>query len=234
MNVDSHGDMISAEIILGSMDRLPERRGRVSMSKAFDRLAPHYDRWIGRFMSNRMDRMAELLSCSPGEIVLDLGGGTGLLARRLVGRCTEVHLLDESRPMLEQVHDRKILKQIGCATKTPYEDDSFDAIILSDVFHHVRLQEALLDEILRLLKPGGRLLVNEVDLDRFLGRLLARMENSFFVRVYPTGYECFCECMSQRGFRLTRSYRDAWSFIGLWRLEAGSPGGGSMPHPEFP
>ena len=73
------------------------------MEKAFDRVAPFYDRWIGRFMSGRMERMVSMLACSPDEVVLDLGGGTGLLSRRLVSRCKEVHLLDESPAMVRQV-----------------------------------------------------------------------------------------------------------------------------------
>lgn len=191
------------------------------VEKPFDRLAPHYERWVGRFMSSRMDRMADLLSCSPEEVILDLGGGTGLLARRLVERCGEVHLLDESLRMVEQVRQEKIITQVGCGTKAPYPDRFFDAVILSDVFHHVHEQDLLLDEVHRILKPGGRLLVNEVDLERFLGRMVGRLENLFFTRVFPTGFQNLSDRLESRGFQIVTKLRDSWSFIGLWKLAPG-------------
>ena len=191
------------------------------MEKPFDRLAPHYDRLIGRFMSSRMDRMADLLSCAPEEVVLDLGGGTGLLARRLVGRCGEIHLLDESPRMLEQVRQEKIITKVGSGTKAPYPDRFFDAVILSDVLHHVHEQDLLLDEVRRMLKPGGRLLVNEVDLERFLGRMVGRIENLFFTRVFPTGFQNLSDRLESRGFQVVAELRDCWSFIGLWKLVPG-------------
>jgi demethylmenaquinone methyltransferase/2-methoxy-6-polyprenyl-1,4-benzoquinol methylase len=204
------------------------------MGKPFDRVAPYYDRWIGRFMSDRMDRMADFLSCSPDEIVLDLGGGTGLIARRLLDRCGEVHLLDESSQMIGQVRQEKIKTRVGCGTETPYPDQFFDAIVLSDVFHHIREQDLLLDEVARLLKPGGRLLVNEVDLDRVWGRIIGRLENLIFTQVFPTGFQSFCSRLEERGFRLAGEIRDSWSFIGLWKLEEPSLGGFPMSHSKFP
>lgn len=189
------------------------------MEKAFDRLASHYDRWIGSFMSRRMDWMAEFLSCSKEEVVLDLGGGTGLFARRLVDRCREVHLLDESSRMIEQVRHEKIKTRLGSGTHTPYPDRFFDAVVLSDVFHHVREQDLLLGEILRVLKPGGRLMVNEVDMERFMGRVAARLENLFFVQVFPTGFKALSERLECLGFRLVDKKQDSWSFIGLWQLD---------------
>jgi len=125
------------------------------MEKPFDRIAPYYNRWIGRFMSARMDRMAEMIACSPEETLLDLGGGTGLFARRLVGRCGEIHLLDESQRMIEQADCEKIRVRSGDATNTGYPERSFDWVVLSDVIHHIREQDRLFTEVARLLKPGG-------------------------------------------------------------------------------
>lgn len=204
------------------------------MEKPFDKVAPYYDRWIGRFMSGRMDRMADLLSCSPDEIVLDLGGGTGLFARRLLGRCGEIHILDESPQMVEQARHGEIKTQVGCGTEAPYPDRFFDAVVLSDVFHHIREQELLLDEVLRLLKPGGRLLVNEVDLDRFWGRVAGRLETLLFTQVFPTGFQHLCTRLEKRGFRLVDGVRDSWSFIALWKLDDPSLGGFSVSHAKLP
>ena len=204
------------------------------MEKAFDRVAPFYDRWIGRFMSGRMERMVSMLACSPDEVILDLGGGTGLLSRRLVSRCKQVHLLDESPAMVRQVRHGKVRVQVGNATQTPYPDRFFDAIVLSDVLHHIREHNLLLDEVRRLLKPGGRLLVNEVDLERALGRAVASLEALFFVRVFPTGFGGLGKKLESMGFRLMEEKRDAWSFIGLWRFAPQSAQGFVVTQAEFP
>jgi ubiquinone/menaquinone biosynthesis C-methylase UbiE len=204
------------------------------MGKAFDRIAPHYDRWIGKLMSGRLDRMAEILSCSSEEVILDLGGGTGLFSRRIANRCKAVHLLDESLRMIEQVPPGKIHTRLGDATETGYPDRYFDAVVLSDVFHHVREQDLLLGEITRLLKPKGRLLVNEIDLDRFWGRAVACGENLFFSRISPTGFRAFSELLEKRGFSLLEKARDSWSFIGLWRFRGDSPGLLQVPQAELP
>jgi Methylase involved in ubiquinone/menaquinone biosynthesis len=188
----THGDIIAGrEVPCRRGMPLKGDRGGGRMGKPFDRVAPYYDRWIGRFMSGRMDRMADLLSCSPDEIVLDLGGGTGLFAYRLIGRCGEIHLLDESSQMIEQVRYGKIKTRVGCGTEAPYPDRFFDAVILSDVFHHISEQDLLLDEVFRLLKPGGRLLVNEVDLDRVLGRIVGRLETLLLPRFSQPVFNTF-------------------------------------------
>jgi demethylmenaquinone methyltransferase/2-methoxy-6-polyprenyl-1,4-benzoquinol methylase len=186
------------------------------MEKPFDRIAPYYNRWIGRFMSGRMDRMAEMLACSPEETVLDLGGGTGLFARKLVGRCKEIHLLDESLPMIEQAVCEKIRVRSGDATDTGYPDRSFDAVVLSDVIHHIREQNLLFREVARLLKPGGKLLVNEIDRGKPLGRLVGKLEGLVFPPVYHVDFHELCEFLDRHGFVLREQVQDAWSFIALW------------------
>ncbi len=187
------------------------------MPKAFDRIAPYYDRWVGRFMSGRMDRMATILSPSLEETILDLGGGTGLFAGRLIGRCKEIHLLDESPRMVEQVPCKGIVALVGSGTEIPYTDRFFDAIVLSDVFHHINDQDRVLDEVTRVLKSGGRLLVNEPDQERFMGRALGVLESLFFGQIHYTGFQEINRKLETRGFRLVSKSRDCWSFIGLWR-----------------
>lgn len=186
------------------------------MEKPFDRIAPYYNRWIGRFMSARMDRMAEMIACSPEETLLDLGGGTGLFARRLVGRCGEIHLLDESQRMIEQADCEKIRVRSGDATNTGYPERSFDWVVLSDVIHHIREQDRLFTEVARLLKPGGRLLVNEIDREKTLGRLFGKLEGFVFPPVYHVGFMELSEALARYGFTLRQKVQDTWSFIALW------------------
>jgi len=191
------------------------------MEKPFDRIAPYYNQWIGWFMSARMDRMAEMLACSPEETVLDLGGGTGLFACRLVDRCGEIHLLDESLRMIQQGSCGKIRVRQGDATDTGYPERFFDWVVLSDVIHHIREQDLLFREVARILKPGGKLLVNEIDREKPLGRLVGKLERLVFPPVYHIGFKELTNSLLRYGFTLRQQVQDAWSFIALWDNSGG-------------
>jgi ubiquinone/menaquinone biosynthesis C-methylase UbiE len=95
--------------------------------------------------------------------MLDVGCGTGryasLLSRRL-GRA--VIGLDLSAGMLERARDRvrdegtDVALVQGDAVQLPFKESSFDSVSLVLVVHHVRPLEDLMEEIARVLSPGGR------------------------------------------------------------------------------
>jgi ubiquinone/menaquinone biosynthesis C-methylase UbiE len=76
----------------------------------------------------------------------------------------------------------------GVAERLPFADGSFPRIILVDTFHHLEDQRSAMRELLRVLVPGGRLVIEEPDIDKpvvkfaaFLERVL-RMRSTFFSR----------------------------------------------------
>lgn len=115
------------------------------------------------------------IDCSgvrPGQKVLDLAGGTGDLAAkfaRIVGPTGEVVLADINDSMLrvgrDKLRDMGIVGNVSYvqadAEKLPFEDNTFDLITIAFGLRNVTDKDAALRSMLRVLKPGGRLLVLE-------------------------------------------------------------------------
>jgi len=101
---------------------------------------------------------------NPGEVVGDLGCGTGRLARLLSPFAHTVIALDRSPEMLEVARRRtrdfkNVQVREGELEALPFEDASLDVAILALVLHYVVDPEVALGELYRVLRPGGRLLV---------------------------------------------------------------------------
>lgn len=142
-----------------------------------DWAAPFYERMCGLYGLGPAfrARTLELLSLHPGERVLDAGCGTGIVTRmaaEAVGPSGRAIGIDPGPGMLAQAKRRAVDAgsraqfRLAAAEDLPFEDESFDAAVMSLVLHHLPsdVKDVALREILRVLKAGGRLLL--VDLDR--------------------------------------------------------------------
>ena len=102
----------------------------------------------------------------PETELLDLGGGTGELARYLP-RNLKITVADPSQAMLKQGREKVFKQQVkhvlADGADLPFADQSFDYLTISDALHHFRDVETALDEALRVLKPGGKLYILEFD-----------------------------------------------------------------------
>ena len=145
-----------------------QRRERVD--QMFDASATHYD-WINSVMSfgsgERYRRQVlERVGFEPGMIVLDAGSGTGVVAKLeqdIVGESGLVVALDPSKGMLGEAKKRGVeLAAQGLGENLPFPDDQFDRVTMSYALRHVVDLRALFDEYLRVLKPGGKLLILEI------------------------------------------------------------------------
>jgi len=153
-------------------------------AKFYDLLAPLMTLGLER----RFHRIIiQRLALRGDEQVLDIGCGTGTLSRDIAAelsdktqsRCTG---LDAAEKMIE-IAKRKaagipnIHFDAAIAEHLPYESKSFDAMVSSFFFHHIHfeLKEQVLAETARVLKPGGRFIIVDVDIPttRF-GALCAR------------------------------------------------------------
>ena len=105
--------------------------------------------------------MVEAVQASPGQRVLDVATGTGLVARALVRRYgCQVVGLDQSEQMLGRA--RKLCAGIpqielvrGEAERLPFDDASFDALTFTYLFRYVDDPRATLDELVRVVRRGG-------------------------------------------------------------------------------
>ncbi|NPA07143.1 MAG: methyltransferase domain-containing protein [Chloroflexi bacterium] len=142
---------------------------------------PHFDflpvPWVYGLLARyghraRPGRLLRLATIQPKHDVLDLGGGAGRVARFIQAR--RVIIVDPSLAMLtsgpNQAHVRRVQ---GFAEALPLPNHSVDRIIIVDTFHHIRGKEEALREVWRVLRPGGRLVIEEPDATRWVGRLIA-------------------------------------------------------------
>jgi ubiquinone/menaquinone biosynthesis C-methylase UbiE len=125
-------------------------------------LAETYDRVSdSQFEGGR--RLAERLGLADGTRVLDVGCGTGRLARWLaerVGPRGHVTAIDplEKRIAIARSHGGTVRFEVGQAEDLGvFEDASFDAVCMSSVLHWVSDKAKALAEVRRVLRPGGRL-----------------------------------------------------------------------------
>jgi len=93
----------------------------------------------------------------PGDFVLDAGCGMGDLLSRVTGR--HLHGCDMARPYLEVARERGIEAVYGELERMPYPADHFDVVTATDVLEHVIDLNAVVAELLRVLRPGGVLIV---------------------------------------------------------------------------
>ena len=113
----------------------------------------------------------ETLAAAPGERILDVGCGPGFYAADLledVGPSGSIVGVDRSPQMLGAARQRNEAKRNasfleGEATAPPVEDGSFDAALCVQVLEYVPDTVAALTAMRRALRPGGRLLVWDVD-----------------------------------------------------------------------
>lgn len=134
----------------------------------FDAYAAHYEDWYatprGRLVWELEWRcLQKLLSLRPGEKVLDAGCGTGVVSRALAAGGAEVTGIDISPAMLAVAREKSAGSNIvyleGDMTLLPLPDASFDAVVCFTALEFVAKPEKALEEMWRVLKPGGRLIV---------------------------------------------------------------------------
>ncbi|MDG2050717.1 MAG: methyltransferase domain-containing protein [Myxococcota bacterium] len=193
-------------------------------------------------------RVLDALALSPGDHVLDIGCGPGLLLEALAktvspsGRAVG---MDQSSPMVDVASHRcevypQATLEVGEALDLPYPDQSFDAVVSTQVYEYVADIPSGLQEIRRVLRPGARVVLLDTDYDSLvvhtedperLARILEAWDEHFVHRGLPRtlGAE-----MKKAGLRVRRvesipmlnvaHHEDAFSWH-LTRMMAGFSAG---------
>jgi ubiquinone/menaquinone biosynthesis C-methylase UbiE len=118
------------------------------------------------------ERLREVLRPAPGERVLEIGPGTGYYTLDIaewLGPDGKVEIFDLQQDFLDHTMHRagergltNVVPTQGDATALPYEDASMDAVVLTAVLGEIPDRAAALQEIRRVLRPTGRLIVGEL------------------------------------------------------------------------
>lgn len=124
-------------------------------------------------MVRQRAHLRALLELSPGQRVLDIGCGPGILAKEMaqeIGSRGEICGIDVSESMLELAWQRcgtddRVTLRPGRAESIPFGDEEFDAAIAVQVYEYVSDVECALAELFRVLRPGGRAVILDTDWD---------------------------------------------------------------------
>lgn len=182
------------------IDRSVEEATMADRDAAFVGSIPgNYDRYLGPiYFDQYADDLAQRLPVKPGMRVLETACGTGILTERLVGRLAGQGTLvatDLNEPMIEHAR-RKGFAGAGLewrqadATKLPFGDGSFDAVLCEFGLMFFPDKPAGLREAFRVLEPGGRYLVSVWDSIAYntIGRITHETIASFFPSDPPQFY----------------------------------------------
>jgi len=195
-------------------DRECERDGSQEHSeqvrRMFSRIAPAYD-FLNHLLSLGQDilwrrRAARCLEQSGRLWALDVCGGTGDFAWRLHSRLPEAHVVvaDFARPMLHRARQKSFpwrqLTFVECdALRLPFPEDSFDVAVCAFGLRNLSDPEAGIEQLRRVVKPGGELLVLE-----FMSR-----RKGFLCRVFTV----YFRRLLQRVGRLVSGDPSAYTYL---------------------
>lgn len=133
----------------------------------FNWSAPCIHKFGQRWTPEDIELIAGWLSpyLADGGTVLDLGGGSGGLATRLADRLgRRVTVLDPTPELLARLPGHPLVEGVlGVAQDMPFDDGAFDALVVTDAFHHFSSQDAAVREMRRVVRCGGAVLVLEID-----------------------------------------------------------------------
>lgn len=146
----------------------------------FDFLSTFYDRFIKPSDTSRFSVLAGLPT---NGLLLDAGGGTGRKSFPLLPMVKGIIIADSSMGMLSQASKKGGLITICCETEQlPFENDSFERVIMVDALHHVEDYRSTAKELWRLVKPGGRILIEEPDIRSRSVKIIALIEKLTLMR----------------------------------------------------
>ncbi len=110
----------------------------------------------GAFVHGLAGGVVEWLEARAGEQILDIGCGDGQLTLRIADTGATVTGIDSSPQMVAAARERGVRAEEALAEKLPFSDGAFDAAFSNAALHWVRDHDAMLGEVHRVLRPGGR------------------------------------------------------------------------------
>jgi demethylmenaquinone methyltransferase/2-methoxy-6-polyprenyl-1,4-benzoquinol methylase len=174
-------------VALGNLPTGDEKRLRVR--EMFDRIAPRYDA-LNRVMSLGLDqrwrrRSLDKIDVGPDDFVVDLACGTGDFCELAALRGARVTGLDFAFRMLRRARDRGLEYTLvqGDAEWLPFRSGSVDVVTCGFALRNFVSLEAVMREIARIIKPGGRVAL--IDVDRPSWKPLRVAHSLYFDRLVP-------------------------------------------------
>lgn len=167
------------------------------MPDHFDFLASFYERVIP---PPDPAELTGLLRLPTTGRLLDAGGGTGRVSAALRDKVGTLVVSDLSHNMLQQVSAKRGLDPVRAhVERLPFPDRTFDRLLVVDALHHFCDQRDAIGDLLRVLRPGGRLVIEEPDYTRFAVKMIALAEKLALMRSRFHTPEAIAHIIAERG-----------------------------------
>jgi SAM-dependent methyltransferase len=166
----------------------------------------------GAFVHELAGGVLEWLNAQTGEFILDLGCGDGQLSQRVAATGAHVLGADASVDMVAAARERGIKAEQANAESLPFHEATFDAVFSNAALHWMRDQDAMLAQVHRVLKPGGRFVAEmggHGNIAAIRVAFMAVLERHGYgdredgINYYPTA-EGYTERLKRHGFRVER------------------------------
>jgi ubiquinone/menaquinone biosynthesis C-methylase UbiE len=145
---------------------------RDALIEGYNQSAPSYDRIAGTiYLRALRTYLLPRLHVGPSPAVLDVGCGTGinlLEAARVLGTSERLHGIDLAPGMVEEARRKAAAAgvpavfEVGDAEELPFDEASFDLVICNSVYHWFPDRPRAVDEMSRVVRPGGQVLLSSV------------------------------------------------------------------------
>lgn len=139
----------------------------------FDNVAPEWDRMRQSFFSESLrEKAISVAAVLPGKVAADIGAGTGFVTQGLLNKDLRVIAVDQSESMLAEIGRKfadthRVDCRLGEAETLPIPDQTVDYVFANMYLHHVESPKTAIMEMARILKPGGRLVITDLDEHNF-------------------------------------------------------------------
>lgn len=146
--------------------------------------------------------------------VLDAGGGTGRVSHPLRGLVGRLVVCDLSMPMLKRAKAKGRLFPVQChIEQLPFPDGVFDRVLVVDALHHFCDGMQSIGELLRVLRKGGRMVIEEPDINRIWVKFAALAERVLLMKSRfhsPSEIRAMIEAFGSTSRIETRDLFSAW------------------------
>jgi len=144
------------------------KKHQATVQRQFTKTAEAFSKFAVRDAPEIVAEKADFLKLQPESLVLDVACGPGAFVLTLAPKVRFAFGMDLTGEMLRQARDFQAEKQIANAAfirgegeQIPYADATFDLVSCQYAFHHIPKPELVLQEMVRVTKPDGRIFLDD-------------------------------------------------------------------------
>lgn len=141
----------------------------MSSKTFFNKIANQWDEMRTSYFSPQVrEKSFDLAKLESGKMAADIGAGTGFITEGLLTRGLDVVVVDQSEEMLKSMQTKfakysNVQYKIGNYDNLPIEDSKMDYVFASMFLHHVEEPLIAIKEMVRILKPNGKLIIADAE-----------------------------------------------------------------------